>query len=485
MDFAHRWDRVTAHHVTGAAVIDIDGDDREEIFVGGGAGQADALLSLKDGRLVDFIAGTGLTPVKNKPATYGSCAVDLDGDGDVDLLVARNNGITLYLNQGGVFEPRPIPVSMPKNSVTLAIAVSDIDHDGDGDLYLSNFVDFPHFVSATFNVPEHAKANRLLRNDGDVRFSDITTEVTESKQNTFVSSFVDLDGDRFQDLVIAQNTGQVEIMRNEGNGGFEAEPLASGYGFWMGVGSSDYDGDGDQDLIFSNVGDSFPAFAARGDLHDDQPYAGGWLLLRNDGAFHFDDVTQESGLGGLGFAWGPVFEDVNLDGHLDLLVSQNYVKWPFHRFVKFPGKVLLGTGSQFYPALVAENPAYSNTPVLADLDGDGRPDLFWLNNDSPSRAYLNRSTGNWLSVVIPDAVRAQGARVWLEGSGTPRYVREVAPAAGLGSDQSPRVFFGLGATERVDRLVVSLVDGQQLVMDDPPVNKLIRIDLPGTPRIAE
>ncbi|MGH8558531.1 MAG: CRTAC1 family protein [Methylococcales bacterium] len=481
VEFAHHWDRQTAHHLSGAAVIDVDGDDREEIFVGGGAGQPDALLSLREGRLVDRIAATGLSPPDPKNATYGSCAIDLDADGDVDLLVARNDGVTLYLNQGGAFEPRSLVAKLPRNSVPLAVAVSDIDHDGDGDLYLSDFVDFPHFVPATFNVPEHAKANRLLRNDGNLRFTDITTAATASKQNTFTSAFVDLNGDRFQDLAIAQNTGQVEILRNLGDGRFEAVPLASGYGFWMGVASGDFDNDGDQDLFFTNVGDSFPAIFAHGDLHDDQPYAGGWLLLRNDGGFRFTDVTREAGLAGLGFAWGPVFEDVNLDGNLDLLVSQNYVKWPVHRVFKFPGKVLLNTGSRFYPAAVAENPAYSNSPVIADFDGDGRPDLFWLNNDSPSRAYLNRSSGNWIAVAIPDAVQALGARVWLEGSTVPRYVREIANASGLGSDQSPRLFFGLGSATRVERLVISRADGQETIVDNPPVNRLLRIDRFGAP----
>lgn len=481
VDFAHRWDRATAHHVSGAAVLDLDDDGREEIFVGGGAGQPDALLGLQDGRLVDRIAGSGLSPQGVKSATYGSCAIDLDQDGDVDLVVARNDGLTLYVNGDGAFQPRHLPVELPANSVPLAVAVSDIDHDGDGDLYVSDFVDFPHFVSATFNVPEHAKANRLLRNDGNLHFTDITTPVTASKQNTFASAFVYLDGDRYEDLAIAQNTGQVEILRNLGDGRFEAVPFASGYGFWMGVASGDFDGDGDQDLFFSNVGDSFPAFAARGDRRDDQPYAGGWLLLRNEGGFRFTDVTREAGLAGLGFAWGPVFEDVNLDGDLDLLVSQNYVKWPIHRVFKFPGKVLLGRGSHFYPAAVAENRAYSNSPVIADFDGDGRPDIFWLNNDSPSRAYLNRSDGNRVTVVIPDGVQALGARVWLEGSAAPRYVREIASASGLGSDQSPRLFFGLGPATRVERLVISWADGRKTAVEDPPVNRSLRIGISGTP----
>jgi enediyne biosynthesis protein E4 len=477
VDFGHRWDRKTSHHLTGAAVLDVDGDGREEIFVGGGAGQANALLGLRDGRLVDRIGGTGL---ESQGATYGSCAIDIDGDSDVDLIVAHNSGLTLYVNEAGVFRPQSLPVDLPVNSVPLAVAVSDIDHDGDGDLYLSVFVDFPHFVPATFNVPEHAKANRLLRNDGNLHFTDITTPETASKQNTFTSLFVDLDGDRYQDLVVAQNTGQVEILRNRRDGSFEAVPFSSGYGFWMGVAAGDIDKDGDQDLFFTNVGDSFPAFVVNGDRHDDQKSMNGWLLLRNDGGFRFSDATREAGLAGFGFAWGAVFEDMNFDGRLDLLVSQNYVKWPVHGLFKFPGKLLLAgdTGADFYPVAGVENPAFSNSPVIADLDGDGRPDLFWLNNDSPSRAYLNRTDGNRVTVVMPDAVSALGARVHLEG-GHAQYTLEVASASGLGADQSSDLVFGLGSEPRADRLVISWPDGRATTIEDPPVNRPIRIELPG------
>jgi hypothetical protein len=474
--FAHRWDRLTSHHLTGAAVLDLDGDGRDEIFVGGGAGQPDALLRLRGDRLVDEIAGSGLGSLA---ASYGSCAIDLDGDGDVDLVAAGDDGLTLYVNDGGRFRGERLPVSLPENSVPLAVAAADIEHDGDADLYVSVFVDFPHFVPATFNVPSHAKANRLLRNDGGLRFTDVTTPVTASKQNTFTSLFVDLDGDRYQDLVVAQNTGQLEILRNTRDGGFAAVPLASGYGFWMGVAAGDVDADGDQDLVFTNVGDSFPGFLARGDLRDDQPYAGGWLMLRNDGGFRFQDVTQEAGLEGLGFAWGVVLEDMNLDGRLDLLASQNYVKWPVHRVFKFPGKLLLGTGSglELRAAAAAENRAYGNSPVIADLDGDGRPDLFWLNNDGPSRAYLNRSEGNLLSVTLPDSAAALGARVRAVGTRA-GYTREVASASGLGADHGSELVFGLGPATRARGLEISWSDGRTSWVEDPPVNQRIRLEAP-------
>jgi hypothetical protein len=477
VEFAHVWDRAKAHHLTGASVLDVDVDGRYEIFVGGGEGQPDALLALREGRLVDRIAGTGLS---SQSATYGSTAIDFDRDGDVDLLVCGNDGVTFYRNPGaagGAFRAEPLGLRLPENSVPLAVAVSDIDRDGDGDLYVSAFVDYPHFVPATFNVPEHAKQNLMLRNDGDLRFTDVTTPATASKQNTFNSVFVDLDGDRLQDLVVAQNTGQVEILRNRGDGAFDPVPLATGYGFWMGIATGDADNDGDQDLYFPNVGDSFPGFLAQGDLHDDQPYAGGWLLLRNDGGFHFTDRTREAGLAGLGFAWGAVFEDLNLDGRLDLIVSQNYVKWPVHRVFKFPGKVLLGgpeADLHFAAARVAENPSFSNSPVVADLDGDARQDLFWLNNDGPSRAYLNRSEGDAVVVRMPDDVRALGARVHVEGAG-PGYTREVSTSVGMGTDQTPELVFGLGNGGRAERVVIAWADGKTTSIEDPPLNRPVLV----------
>jgi hypothetical protein len=370
---------------------------------------------------------------------------------------------------------------LPEHSVPLAVSLSDIDRDGDADLYVSVFVDFPHFTSATFNVPEHAKKNLLLRNDGDLHFTDVTTPAVASLQNTFTSLFVDLDGDRLQDLVVAQNTGQVEIFRNAGDGRFERRPLATGYGFWMGVASGDFDSDGDQDLFFSNVGESFPRFLARGDLREDQPYAGDWLLLRNEGDFEFTDATREAGLSGLGFAWGGVFEDLNLDGRLDLLVSQNYVKWPVHRLFKFPGKVLIaGTERtpRFHAAPFEIDPDYGNAPVVVDLDGDGRHDVFWLNNDGPSRAQLNRSPGGSVRVALPDAARSLGARVRLNGAKS-RYTREFSTSQGLGTDQTPVFAFAVSPTDTGATLEVVWPDGLSLVVADPPRDQPIEVDRDG------
>ncbi|MBH0207960.1 MAG: CRTAC1 family protein [Nitrospira sp.] len=478
VDFTHTWAE-GAHPFTGAAVIDVEGDGTFEVFVGGGEGQRDALLSYRDGRLVNIEPGTGLS--KNS-ATYGSTAIDLDADGDTDLLVAREDGVYLYLNDRGRFQERRIPVDLPVDSVPFAVAVSDIDHDGDGDLYISVFVNANTFRSATFNDPTHAKPNRLLLNNGDLTFTDITASSgTASKQNTFLSVFVDLDSDGWQDLVVSQNTGAVEIFRNMKDRTFQPITVSSVFGFWMGTAVGDIDKDGDQDLFFTNVGTSIPPFLTTGDLRKDQRHTHDWMLLRNDGNFHFTDVTEAYGLSGEGFAWGAVFEDLNLDGELDLLVAQNYIKWPVHKFLKLSGRTALQStehGMPVFshsPALGLGNPYFGQAPVIVDLNGDGRQDLLWLNINGPARAFLNTARANYVTVTIPDTVAALGTRITLETGKGKSDTREVIGTIGMLTDQSPELSFGLGDNQQVVRAVIQYPDGQTEMIAAPPINTKLRL----------
>ena len=467
-DLEHKWDD-TVHPFNGAAVIDIDGDGSYEIFVSGGHNQPDALLAYRDGRLENRIEGSGLS---SQVAGYGPVSIDIDNDADVDLVVAREDGLYLYVNQAGKFSESKIPLTLAENAVPLSVAAGDIDHDGDADLYISVFVNFQSFRSATFNDPEHAKLNIMLLNNGDLSFTDITeSSGTASLQNTFLSVFTDLDNDGWQDLVVAQNTGEVEIFRNNRDLTFDPIPTDSGYGFWMGLGVGDIDRDGDQDLFFSNVGDSIPAFLTTGDIRDDQRHDLDWLLLRNDGDFKFTDVTADYGITDEGFAWGGIFEDLNLDGQLDLVVAQNYIKWPIHSWFKLSGRTYLQSaeGGRFVHVeeLGLENPYYGQSPLSVDLNNDGKPDLLWINMDGPVRAFLNRSPGNSFVVRVPENPALLGTRVRLETSLGNSYTREVVTSTGMLTDQSPDLVFGLGSNERVNRMVISHIDGSTETIESP------------------
>jgi len=165
--FTHEWAE-SSHPFTGAAVIDVDGNGSLEVFVGGGRGQADMLLGFKDDALVDVMGARRLSNPAS--ATHGAASSDLDGDGDVDLVVAREDGLTLYINDGAKFEARDVPVTLGMDAIPLSVAISDVNGDGHGDLYISVFVSFGAFKSGTFNDVDHMKLNVLLINNGDLTF---------------------------------------------------------------------------------------------------------------------------------------------------------------------------------------------------------------------------------------------------------------------------------------------------------------------------
>ncbi|MGU9950783.1 MAG: CRTAC1 family protein [Gammaproteobacteria bacterium WSBS_2016_MAG_OTU1] len=468
------------HPVVGAAPIDIDGDGTMEVFIGGGNGHDDMLFSYQNNRFVNIIGPTGLS---DTIATHGAASMDMDGDGDTDLLITRNNGIFLYINNNGIFSRMEIAADLPANSTPFNVAVGDIDRDGDGDLYISTFVDIASFRSATYNDPTHAKTNVLLRNDGDLTFTDITDQAgVASLQNTFLASFVDLNGDGWQDLIVAQNTGQVEIFRNMQDNSFAAQDVKTGWGFWMGLATGDIDRDGDQDLFFTNSGNSVPAalLELAGDATDEQPRNYGWILLRNDGDFKLSDITAEYQLDDYGFAWGAVFEDLTLDGELELLVAQNYIKWPVHRYTKLSGKSFVLADDAYYQAagLGLEHYDFAQSPLIVDFNNDGKPDVFWINMDGSkqiARAFLNRTDNNFMTLLFADNMESLGARVFIETAEGKSYTREIHNNIGLSTDQSTSLTFGLGQKTDVLRAVIQWADGSRQILDNPPINKVINI----------
>lgn len=467
---------------TGAAVIDLEADGQDELFLSGSKGQKDLLLKYQDGKLIDIAKEKNIS--SDLSASLGANSFDIDNDGDTDLVISKRDGVWFYLNDHGSFKAKKVFSNTKKDYVTFNVAITDVNKDSLPDLYLSNFIVPENFVTATFNKKEHAKANILLLNKGDFVFEDITEKTgTAGSQNTFLSSFVDLNMDGHLDLVLANNTGEIEIFKNHGDLKFEKTKSNSGLGFWMGIAIGDIDNDGDQDLFFSNVGSTVPEKLLRGDLREEQKLNLAWLLLRNEGDFNFTNTTKEYELDGYGFGWGGVFEDINLDGDLDLLVAQNYINWPGHKFKKLKSKAFLQLnnkeGKAFYDqhkALKLKNAHYAQSPVVLDFDGDAKPDLVWLNMNGPARAFLNNSQNNSLKILVPDNLEYLGANFILETKNGKKYTKQITNNVGFSTDQTTSVFFGLKQDDDIKALHIIKADSTVKSITDLRANTVIHLE---------
>ena len=238
-----------------SAIIDVDNDGIEELFLGGSKNTPDGLFHFKNNQLILIEGARGLT--KGATASYGAVALDVDGNGEQDLLVAREDGLWLHLNKNGLFESKKLNAAMPEGTVPLSIAIADLNRDGAFDMYVSGYIRHDLVEGQNIFREGYGGSSRLFINNGDNTFTDMTEQAGLTyKHNTFQSAFIDIDRDDLEDLIVAHDTGHVVTWRNKGNMRFErvANPNTDEYSYPMGIGITDLGNDGFADFFFSNVG---------------------------------------------------------------------------------------------------------------------------------------------------------------------------------------------------------------------------------------
>lgn len=399
-------------------------------------------------------------------AAMAPLLADLDGDGDLDAIVplggsapsqAVVGGATaVYENVSGTLVARPqLPTT---EGVPYAVCPGDFDRDQDLDVFV-----------AKLGAPDV-----LYRNDGDLRFTDVTStsgslRVPSGWTNACLALDVDDDGDL--DLFTAYEFVDLGVVlhRNEGSPGelvfsdASAELLgdATGHeGNWMGFAAGDPDGDGDVDVFVTNMG--IGAYAIGGTSVTADPRGSPLhMMLQNQGDGTFKDIAPDvvvdgleplppplleypdsaRGLAALEFGWTAWFFDYDNDADDDLLF---FGSWAFSSDWQIvgsrakganPGRLLENDGTGRYREVAGAAGIVNverNTQEgfiangwgcdVADLDHDGFLDVvvanqFFGEDDHPQGVRVWRNQGNENAGFFVDLVgrasapHAFGARV--------------------------------------------------------------------------
>ena len=324
----------------GIAVGDVNGDGLEDLYVAMGSGLPNRLLLQQaDGSVRDRAHEAGVAWLDD---TKGVLLVDMDNDGDQDLLVAIGPTIVLCKNDGsGIFD-RFVSMRASTPAAYYSLSVSDFDLDGDLDIYGVRYVKISYGVSVPmpFHDADNGPTNILLRNDGKDRWADVTEQVGLSQNNTrfsLIGSWMDYDSDGDPDLYVANDFGRNNLYRNDGGSFVDvaAEAGVEDQAAGMGVSWADYDEDGDFDLHVTNMYSAagqrvayqkrFKSATAADQRRQIQRHSLGDTLLANQGDGTFRDVSESAGVRMGRWGWGGRFADLDNDGDPDLVIPNGFL----------------------------------------------------------------------------------------------------------------------------------------------------------------
>ena len=489
---------------SGVAAGDYDGDGLIDlVIVRGDVGPNLLYRNLGELRFEDVAVAAGIAWSKAPGENYrhGSPGLaDLDGDGDLDLLLTgmghdpaklyRNNGEGSFtdVTQGSGFD-------QILSEFSFSPAFGDYDLDGDLDVLLA------HWGTPRDRTDETLETEHLWQNESTdatgMKFRAVTREagvapdilapndphITRDRDDyTFTPSFARINADRYVDILMVADFNHSQVFHSKQDGTFvnatDVEVIIDGNG--MGGALGDYDFDGDLDWFVSSIlgrGENLPPQISG---------IGNRLYLNQDGAFV--DVTDAVGVADGGWGWGSCFMDFENDGDLDIYHTNG---WPdaddFGAFSSDRSRAFVSmNGTRFEDRadeLGLDDAHEGRGVVCADLDNDGDTDILLLHTGTERSATLwrnNTDGNNYLAVTLrgdPPNTQAIGARITLR-VGELDLMREVSLNSNFLAHNAAEQVFGLGQAERVPMLTVDWPDGSETLMQDIEANQRLEIDHP-------
>jgi enediyne biosynthesis protein E4 len=429
----------------GACAGDYDGDRHPDLYVTS-FGPNTLYRNRGDGTFVDVTAAARVGDRR----WSASCAfADLDRDGDLDLWVVN------YVNA-----------------------------DRSKSTYCGNAGTGQRFYCHPLKYDP--LPNTVYRNDGNGAFTDVSiaSGVGALKSNGLGVVITDYDGDGWPDVFVANDTMPNFLFRNGGNWKFTETGLVSGFALaadgtvraGMGIDAGDYDGDGRTDVVITNL--DFEMHTLHRGLE-----RGLFAYATMESGVGFPTLPFV----GFGVAFFDADNDAQLDiaianGHIldnapQFRTGSTYAQ----RKLLFRNT----TGRRFVEVGQMAGPGFASLKVArglatGDVDNDGDLDLLVTNNGQD--VDLLRNDGGNRAHALLVALRGAGSNTGAIGarvrvtSGSRTQTREVRAGSSYMSQNDLRVHVGLGTAVRVDRLEVTWPSGRTDTAMDVAADQIITLE---------